>query len=195
MLLSTILGKKIYDGGKERGVADGVFLSVKSRALKYLSCRAARPLSTPFCLPFQHIDYVTDVIRLKKFAIALPERCEKFTLNSPVYNESGVLCGNAVDMEIEGQFAIALILDNGRRIPAPLIATCHDAIILKKPPLFPLSLRIPAASFPLLGRLDAGEKFITKKTLLSAAKKGNLIKFTLTLPPFDELDGVFCGEL
>lgn len=184
MLLSSILGKKLYENGKDRGVCDGVFLSTKSRAIKYLSCRAADNLATPFCLSFSHVDYVTDVVRLKKFCIALPDKCEKFVLNLPVYDDNGIFLGNALDMEIEGQTAIYLLLSGNKRIPATLISSCHDAVILKKSPLFPLSQRIPAQSISFLGEQYNQEKFVTKKTLQSASKKGNLIKFTLSLPPF-----------
>ena len=184
MLLSSILGKTLYENGKERGVCDGVFLSSKSRAIKYLSCRAADNLATPFCLSFSHVDYVTDVVRLKRFCIAMPDKCEKFVLGLPVYDENGIFLGNALDMEIEGQSAVYLLLNGGKRIPASLISSCHDAVILKKAPAFPLAQRIPAHSLSLLDENCGKEKFVTKKTLQSATKKGNLIKFTLSLSPF-----------
>lgn len=183
MFLSDFIGKSVYADGKYHGVCDGIFLSLKTCALRYLSCHSPAPVNTSFCVPYTQVDYVTDTVRLKKFTVGVPIGCGRFLLGSPVYDENGVFLGNASDMLTDGKSAIAVLLDNGKRIPASVLSSFHDAVILRKVPPYPLSQPVPAPSFSYLDDKDK-TPFVTKKTLRNAAKQGNLIKFTLSLSPF-----------
>ncbi|MBQ9117943.1 MAG: hypothetical protein IJY11_01930 [Clostridia bacterium] len=194
MLVSSIIGKHIYEKGTCKGRCNGVLLSPKSHTLKYLSCRDESNFTT-FFLPFSQVDYVTDAIKLKRFCAASPLRFEKFSIGAPVYDENGVFVGEAADLEVLSSTATQLILTDGNVIPAPMIATCHDAVILRKTPPFPLSRRIPAHAKALLDDKSKKEAFVTKNALLGVIKKGNLIRFTLALSPFSPaLDDVFCRK-
>ncbi|MBR2903122.1 MAG: hypothetical protein IKC37_00585 [Clostridia bacterium] len=190
MLLSTFLGKNVYAKGAYKGTCDGVLLAKKSRAVRYLSCNNGR---AHYYIAFSSVDYATDVIRLKNFHQVTPKGCETFVVGLPVYDDEGRKIGAAQDMDTENLVAVELILQDDRRIPVSLMGPCHDAILIKKAPPFPLSLRIPSHAKKWLHEGEAKEKFVTRRTLSSAAKKGNLIKFTLALLP--ALDGVFCGQL
>ena len=195
MLLSTLIGKKIYENGKERGVCDGVLLSSKNREIKYLSCRILSSHGHTVCLSFSQIDYVTDVVRVKRFYPRPDSGCEKLILGLPVYDEKGGFLGVATDAVVERNSLTYLLLNNKKRVPAYEISSFKDAVILKKAPPYPLSRRIPAYAVPLLEENLQKEKFASKRALLSAAKKGNLIKFTLSLPPFSlPSNGVLRGE-
>ena len=193
MLSSTIIGKKLYAQGKSNGVCEGLSLSLKSRKIKHLVCRNDE--GCIFLLPFSHVDYVTDKIKLKKFTLLPFIKTEIFTPNLPVYDENGVFLGHACDLLIQKQTAAYLLLNTGKRIPAPLVLHFGDAIILKKAPAYPLTCPIPISSLTLIEKGFDKDYFVTKKALLSAAKKGNLIKFTLSLTPFSPTsNGVLSGE-
>ena len=193
MLLSTFIGKQLSLHEKLKGVCVGLSLASKSKKIKGFLCKED---GLTFLLPFTNVDYVTDKIRLKKFTPLPAPKSEVFTPFLPVYDENGVLLGRAVDLIIQKQTAAYLLLDDGKRIPAPHILCVGDAVILKKAPAYPLSCPIPITSFPLLEKGFDKDCFVTKKALLSAAKKGNLIKFTLSLAPFSALsNGVLSGEL
>ena len=188
MLISSFLHKKIYEHGQYRGVCEGVLLAPKSHVIKGILSKKEDSLS---CIPFTHVDYATDTIRLKKYTVIPYQHYEKFRPGLPIYDEKGIYLGRASDLETQKGIAVAILLEDGSALSAALLVSCKDAVIVKKKPPFPLCYPIPATAKTLLEEAYTPTPFVTKRTLRTAAKKGKLIRLTLSIL---SSNGVFCGK-
>lgn len=184
MLLSELAGKPVFSSNKLRGVCRGVGLSVKSRAVRYLVCSAPSPSDyTEFFLPVASVaDYDEEGVYVKKFRAAAPQNCARFFCGKPVYADTGAYLGITADLEMRDFFALRFFTDSGKSYPAVSIAALLDAVIVKKPPVFPIGQTLPDAFAPSF--LEKKDLAVTKSALKSAIREGVLIKLTLSLPLF-----------
>ena len=81
---------------------------------------------------------------------------------------------------IENGNITTLITDKNQRFSLGEIQACADAVLLRKKQIFPLGQPIPIPDKSRLGE----QKSVSKILLKNAIKKGELIKLTLSLSPF-----------
>ena len=195
MLLSELVGKSVYSGNRARGVLNGVCLSLKSRAVKYLLCTTTETnAKTEFAVTVSSIQELSDTVRLKRLKAVLPKQCARVFLNRPIYSEDGAYLGHLADLESENYTATKLICGDGKSYPAQLISALNDAVILRKAPPYPIGQRIPAPHvFNFLQKTKdetstteppVSPLFVSKNLLKIAAENGELIRLTAALPPF-----------
>ena len=184
MLFSELIHKTVYAGISPKGKCVGIGVSLKSYAVKYLLCSSTNKqyAHADFCINVAAIDEIEDGIFLTHLRPAFPKNCAKLFLGLPIYAENGTFIGNLYDVQIENFQATHLLTNNGTAIPICNVSAVFDAILLKKQSPYPIGQRIPAPSISRF--LDKDEPFISKSTLRTAIKKSNLIKLTLSLPPF-----------
>ena len=181
MKLSQLIGKSVYAGSKRRGVCEGVGVSLKSGAVKYLFCSASSG-KTDFCVNVSAIEELDEEIYLSRLRPVFPKNAAKILLRLPVYTDEGVFLGNVTDMEMDSFTALCLETDKGERFPLLHIAACTDAILLRKKPPYPIGQRIPA---PIVSDIfQDSEMIVSRSNLREAIEKGALIKLTLSLAPF-----------
>ncbi len=181
MKLSNLIGKSVYAGSKRRGVCEGVGISLKSGAVKYLFCSAPKG-RTDFCVNVSAIEEIDEEIYLSRLRPVFPKSTVKILLGLPVYTDEGVFLGNVRDMEMDAFIALRLETDNGERFPVFHIAACTDAILLRKKPPYPIGQRIPAHVVSDI--FQNSETIVSRANLRHAIEKGALIKLTLSLAPF-----------
>ncbi len=185
MLLSALVGKELFLGKTYKGVCRGIGISLKSYEIKYLFCASAPSgkQEGDFVLPFSAVASVGDMISLSKARPVFPKSCAKLFLSRPVYDASCVFLGELNDVEIDGLAVTAICTSLGLRFPAVLLSTCSDAILLKKELPYPIGQPVPAPVLLRLNRKTDG--VVTKPLLRLAMEKGELVKLTLSLPPFN----------
>ena len=181
MELSYLIGKSVYAGSKRRGVCEGVGVSLKTGAVKYLFCSATSG-RTDFCVNVSAIEEIDEEIYFSRLRPVFPKNAVKILSGLPVYTDEGTFLGNVKDMEMDSFIALHLETDKGERFSVLHIAACTDAILLRKKPPYPIGQRIPA---PVLSDIfQSGEMIVSRSNLRRAIEKGALIKLTLSLAPF-----------
>ncbi len=183
MFLSELVGKNICVGQTVRGVCLGVGLSPKTFAVKYLLCaRSAQSKTVEFSIGISSVREIGSEIALSRLRAVLPKNCEKIFLNQPVYLNEGVYLGTLADVELVSFTAIRLLTDRKIGYSALSIVACSDAVILRREQAFPLGQRIPV---PVVSSVcEHNEAVVTRSVLKNAARKGALIRLTLSLSPF-----------
>ena len=184
MLFSQLIHKTVYAGISPKGKCVGIGISLKSYAVKYLLCASTNKQYThaDFCVSVAAIDEIEDGIYLTHLRPAFPKNCAKLFLGLPIYADNGTFIGNLCDVQMENFQATHLLTNTGNSIPVCNVSAVSDAILLKKQQPYPIGQRIPAPSVSKF--LDKEESFINRSNLRTAIKKSNLIKLTLSLPPF-----------
>ena len=181
MKLSNLIGKSVYAGSKRRGVCQGVGVSLKSGAVKYLFCSALSG-QTEFCVNVSCIEEIDEEIYLSRLRPLFPKNAVKIFLALPVYSGEGVFLGNVEDMDMEDFVALRLTTNKGEQVSLFHIAACTDAILLRKKQPYPIGQRIPA---PIVSDIfSKNELLVNRSNLRQAIEKGALIKLTLSLAPF-----------
>lgn len=193
MQLSQLTEKKVRVGKAVKGTCVGVGISLKSRAVKYLLCSSRNLTSnTPteqvgenadFAVGINSVERISeDEISLSHLRAVFPKNCAKICIGKPIYSDEGIYLGKVVDMEMKDFFALRLLTDRKNTYSALGLAACSDVIILRKEQPFPLGQRVPA---PLVfDFLKKNERVVTRSVLRSAIQSGNMLKLTLSLPPF-----------
>ena len=189
MLLSELVGKKIYSGKTQRGICLGVAISLKSYAVKYLLCSSADtydPLDTQtdFSVNFSAVTSLTDRICLSQLRPVFPKNVAKIFIHKPVYSSEGVFIGNVADMEMDDFIAVKIITNRGVVFPLTAVSAFSDAVILRKRQPYPIGQFIPTPS-----PSNTTERIVTKSVLRSAIENRALIRLTLSLAPFYLADG------
>jgi sporulation protein YlmC with PRC-barrel domain len=191
MQLSQLIQKNIRVGKNAKGMCVGVGISIKSKAVKYLLCCSNPSQNTPvsasekadFAISVSAIERIShDEIVLSNLRAVFPKNCAKISLGKAIYSEDGVYLGKIADLEMHNFQAIKLWSDCNFPYSPMTISACSDVVILRKEQAFPLGERIPAPIlFPFLKK---NESVVTKSILRSAIQNGQLLRLTLSLPPF-----------
>ena len=186
MFLTDFINKEIFIGNNPRGVCVGLGISLKTSTVKYLLCASARSYSphrphADFAVGVNALESVREVIKLGKTRAIYPKSCARIFLNAPVYAEDGMFLGCLSDLELHALTACKIFTDKHETRNFNAVTAVSDAIILKKEAPFPIGQRIPA---PVLSALELSHPLVSKTALKKAALKGELIRFTLALPPF-----------
>ena len=196
MLLSQITDKSIRSGKNVRGVCIGVGISVKSRAVKYLLCASAplplnceegvgfSMLESQFAVGVHSIKNLCDnEITLSCLRMSVPKNHGKLFIGKPVYSDEGVFLGKITDAHLQNFIVTEVKTDKNTYHSALSIAACSDALILRKEQPFPIGQRIPTPA--VFNFLTDNDVLTTRSILREAMQKGQLIRFTLSLPPFN----------
>lgn len=173
-----ILGKNIYVNDEVKGLVTGVYLSKKYPFIKQLSCRLLT--GEEFCISALGVVLDNKGVRFDKLRASIPGDYIKLTKGAPIYDEKGVFLDALQNVEIKDGLLLSFVGQKEKRYPYSAAKAVCDAVILGKKPLFPLGEPLPA---PL--KQKNSSPFVKKSTLISALKKGELIKLTLSLSPFD----------
>ena len=88
MELSYLIGKSVYAGSKRRGVCEGVGVSLKTGAVKYLFCSATSG-RTDFCVNVSAIEEIDEEIYLSRLRPVFPKNAVKILLGLPTYTNEG----------------------------------------------------------------------------------------------------------
>ncbi len=182
MFLSQLVNKEIFVGKTPKGVCQGVGISLKTQAVKYLLCSNTPSSRARFAVPTSAVEQVGAQISLSRLRPVFPKSCACLFLHLPIYGFDGEFLGETVDLEIKDFIATKLITSEGEEYPVNAITACADAVLMRKEQPFPIGQRIPA---PMLSRLtDKTDGLVTKPLLRTAIEKSTLIKLTLSLPPY-----------
>ena len=182
MFLSQLVHKEIFVGKTPKGVCQGVGISLKTQAVKYLLCSSTPSSRARFAVPTSAVEQVGEEISLFRLRPVFPKNCACLFLKLPIYGFDGGFLGEVGDLEMKDFIATRLITKDGEEYPVNGITACADAVLLKKEQPFPIGQRIPA---PMLSRLtDKTDGLVTKPLLRTAIQKNTLIKLTLSLPPY-----------
>ena len=181
MFLSQLVDMPVCVGKNTRAFCQGVGISLKTYAVKYLLCANAPNSRAYFALPVSAVEEIGDGIRVSRLRPVLPKNCACVFLSLPVYAFDGGYLGKLIDMEVKNFVATALLTDEGGEYPVSGITACSDAILLKKEQPFPLGQRVPAPFLPIV--TDKGDAIVTRPLLRTAMRKNALVKLTLSLPP------------
>lgn len=183
MFLNDFIGMPVFVEEKQRGTLQGVFLSAKSKSIKYLLCSIdQKGTQTPLAVSVAAIERIDDVVVLKRIRSTLPKNATLFKQNCPVYTENGVYLGGACDLEFHELTAVALHTETAV-FPTTSILAIGDAVLLRRDEPYPIGQRVPAPALSLFS-LPEQSLLVTRSVLKSAIKNGRLIAFTLSLPPF-----------
>ena len=182
MFLKELTNKEIYSAQTAKGFCRGVGISLKSHAVKYLLCASGKSAAADFSVSTGSIDSIGSEIILSKLRPLFPRNCARIFIGRPVYSYEGIYLGKVSDLEIQNFVATRLFTDQNIAYPVSAITACTDAVILKREQPYPLGQRIPA---PLLSTFSNKKSpLVTKQILREAIRRENLIKLTLSLPPF-----------
>lgn len=191
MLLSSITLKQISTPKNVCGVCKGIAFSLSSGVVKYILCDSQtnakkEKTAVDFCLPFSSMERVDELsISIKKPRPVLPKPYARIFIGLPVFTELGHLKGVVTDLQCtlmeNGNFIATTLFVDGNPLPIKSVTAINDAVILRKQKRYPLGQRIPVGQvYP-----KAKQNFVTKSVLQTAIKNSSLIKFTLSLPPFN----------
>ena len=183
MLLSNLIGMPVFVGEKQRGTLQGVFLSAKSKSIKYLLCAIEQKnTQTTLALSIAALDKIENGIYLKRIRSILPKNATLFQQNCPVYTQDGAYLGSACDLQFYHLTATKLFTEKAV-FPTTAITAVGDAVLLKTDEPYPLGQRVPA---PMLSTFSCNEEqvLVTRSLLKFVIKNGRLIAFTLSLAPF-----------
>ena len=155
---------------EKRGVCLGVYLSKKTGEVKYLFCSVDDDKS--LVVPVGAIEeFLTNGIYLKNLRTALPTQCIRLTPFLPVYSVFGKYMGRLNGFETENLTITKLIVGE-EKYPSLAIYAVSDALLLNVP------------NYPIGEWSKEEESNVSKKLLKSKIRDGELIRFTLSLPPF-----------
>ena len=182
MYLSHLVGKTLFVGNAPRGVCLGVGVSLKTQRVRYLLCAGnANARTTDFVINASSILHANETgIHLSRLRAVFPQNYAKLFLKLPVYAQNGEFLGCITDLKMPSYSAQCVFTDLGEKIPVSCVTACLDAIIVRKSPVYPLGQRVPT---PVLSLKNAGTT-VTRSLLKKAVAQGELIKLTLSLPPF-----------
>ena len=155
---------------------------MKSKAVRYLICEQD---GSEFSVPVGNLERVEkEGVFLKRTRTAAPKNCARLCKNLPVYLETGEFLGTLVDLEMENFVVLSLITNDEKRHRATSVSGVRDAVIMKKPPLFPLGERLPE---PFASFYD--EPVVTRPVLKKVVERGELVPTTSAL-----IHAVFGGK-
>lgn len=157
---------------EKRGICLGVYIGKKSAQIKYLLCSLDDDKMVN--LPFSAIERVDEngAIYLKNLRSAFPNQCARLTPFLPVYSSEGKYLGR-LDGIICENFCVSKLVVSKKKYPALAIDGICDAVLLKQLP------------YPLGEWSKEEESGVSRRILKDKIKQGHLIKFTLSLPPFN----------
>ncbi len=178
MLLSQLVHKEVFVKGVFKGICLGVGVSKKNYAVKYVLCSSvATPVNArrvDFAVNFSSVNEVfSGGLHLSSLRPVYPKNVFFLFPDLPVYTGEGVGVGAVMDAVIENG-VLKTVRTAGKQYAFSCVSACADAVILKTPKPYPLGITLPS-----------GNGCVTKPILKNAVKSGNLIKFTLSLAPFD----------
>ena len=180
MLFSNLYSTPIQSKNPVLGFIRGIGFSSKNGKVKYLFC-AKEPNATKTDFTINALPFLQNLPTQKRtIRPLLPKNCFQLYPNIPFYTLDGVQVGFLADAIIENGILTAILSDNGLRFSLQDILACADAIIVRKKQVYPLGQPVPT---PILS-LKNPNATVTKPLLKKAIKKGNLIRFTLSLSPF-----------
>ena len=192
MQLSELTGKTVSSGKNVRGVCVGVGISLKSKSAKYLLCSSLTTRQdnndnigkqSDFAVSITAVEDISDEsISLSRLRAVFPKNCVKLSIGKPVFSEEGAYLGKIADVHLQNLIVTQLLTNRNTLHSAMAISACTDIIILRKEQPFPIGKRIPAPF--IFDFLEENDVIITKTILRKAAEKGNLIRLTLSLSPF-----------
>ncbi len=183
MFLNQLVNKEIYCKNAFKGVCRGIGISLKTQSVKYLLCASSPAAPTDFSVAVSAVEAVGEDIRLTSLRPIFPKRCIRIFPDMPAYSYDGVYLGKVVNLEIKEFVATKLFTDENGVYPTIAIAACQDALILKAEQAYPLGQRIPAPALSLV--TEKKDALVTKPILRTAIRQGDLVKLTLSLPPFN----------
>ncbi len=184
MLLTEFIGTPVFVGEKQRGVIQGVFLSPKSKAVKYLLFSLQTSAQPPIAISVSAIERIDNSgLFLKQMRSTLPKNALLFKKDCPVYAANGAYLGSACNLELFNLTATAIFTEN-TAFPATSILAIGDAVLLRTDEPYPIGQRIPAPVLSSFCDLPQSSLLVNRSILKNAIKKGKLIELTLSLPPF-----------
>ncbi len=156
---------------EKRGLCLGVYISKKSKQIKYLFCTLDDDKTVN--LPFSSVERIDEQggIYLKNLRSAFPNQCARLTPYLPVYSCEGKYMGRLDGIVCENSTLSKLVV-SGKKHPALAIEGLSDAILLKQVP------------YPIGEWSDENQSGVSKRILKDKIKQGKLIEFTLSLAPF-----------
>lgn len=159
-------------GYEKRGVCLGVYVSKKTGLIKSLLCSIddEKTVHIPMS-QMERIDEKTGEIYFKNLRTAIPNQCVRLTPFLPVYSNEGRYLGRLDGVLTEGITVTKLIVGK-RKYPVCAIDGVSDVAILKPVP------------YPLGEWSKTEEQNVSRKLLKEKIGRGELIRFTLSLPPF-----------
>ena len=179
MFLIDIIGKNILVDGRARGVCLGLGVSLKTRLVKYLLCAENNRQKPDFAVNFSSVSKIDEAITLPRLRATLPKNCARIFIGLPIYSQEGGFLGSLADGQLQDGKLSFLITDRNESFSSVAITACNDAILLRKLP-YPLGVKIPTA----LAK-EKTDTIVTKSVLRAEIASGSLVKFTLSLPPFE----------
>ena len=156
---------------EKRGVCLGVYISKKSAQIKYLLCSLDDDKTIN--IPFSSIERIGEngAIYLKKLRSAVPNQCARLTAYLPVYSCEGKYLGR-LDGVICEKSCVSKLVVSGKKYPALAIDALSDIVLIKPLP------------YPLGEWSNEEQSGVSRRILKDKIKQGELIKFTLSLAPF-----------
>ena len=184
MQLYSLVNKPVFVGTKQRGICVALGVSLKTAAIKYLYVQPENDVNRAFAVSYSALSFVGETLSLKSLRPVFPNACARLSPNAPIYTQNGEFLGALYDIEITENGAVRTLISNKNlRFPFSAVFSCRDAILLRKKQPYPLGQRVPAPALSLISPLES--EVVSKRILRHAIQKGNLIKFTLSLLPFD----------
>ena len=178
-----LIGQNVFVNNEIKATVLGVYLAKKYPAVKQLHCKLLS--GEEFCLSLNGATVDDTGVHVQKLRACLPCDYVKLTRGVPIYDEKGVLQGVLSNVEVKNGVPVSFIGQNGIRYPYSMLKSAADALILKKKPTFPLGEPIHSYT-----KDKNAYPFVSKKTLTNAIKKGELVKLTLSLSPFELYDAL-----
>ena len=157
---------------EKRGVCLGVYIAKKSGAVKYLFCAIDddKTLVIPATAIEERIE--TGAIYLKNLRTVLPTQCLRLTPFLPVYSIEGKYLGRLNGL-VADNLTIQKLIVGEKKYPAISIDAVSDALLLNN------------LTYPLGEWSKEDESNVSRKLLKEKIRQGVLIRFTLSLSPFD----------
>ena len=157
---------------EKRGVCLGVYFAKKTGKIKHLFC--AIDDDKTVVIPVNAIDELAhDGIYLKNLRAAVPNQCARLTPFLPTYSTVGKYLGRLNDVETEALTLTKLVVGEEKLSPLSVVAV-SDALILDK------------LTYPVGIWSKTESTIVSKKLLKEKIRQGELIRFTLSLPPFKQ---------
>lgn len=156
---------------EKRGVCLGVYITKRTGDIKYLFCSIDDDKT--LVIPVSAIEYAsTNGIYLKNLRTALPNQCVRLTPFLPAYSIFGKYLGRLNGFESK-DLTITKLLVGEEKYPSLAVDAVSDALLLAPP------------AYPIGEWSKTDESNVSKKLLKSKIRDGELIRFTLSLQPFD----------
>ena len=186
MLLTQLIGKPVYSGKHPRGTVAGLYLSLKTKAVRYLLCQTTQKNArTEFAVSVTAIASIGEAVTLKRLKTLFPKNVARMVLNRPIYTIEGEHLGSLADAELENFTLTGIITESEKRYSATCISALSDAVILKKSPPYPLGQRVPAPHLLPFPPQKSNSPTVTRALLKEAIEQKKLVALTLYLSPFN----------